>query len=765
MGAAGHPMSGGGLLTVGPPMDGPNSLPPEPEVVGEEPMEKAPDSPVLKLLGQFYAEIDQSDYARQPKEGKWIKSETYLAGKDCTEPPVGYEESTFFYRRLPRLVQIAKAKLFKHICPLQGRPYEFTRSPRRNLNEDAKQDEAQLARLKEEIEDIHEAMELENLMDDIAQKMCELGSAVVYGPIQLSQPRARWQDGIEKIEPNDVLKPMWKFYDPRDVYPDSNAKAREELEFVHFHHVLSKHQIRNLQEDPTFLKDELAELIIKNPQGNWSGNLKRWEYAPFPADMNNTNLQRYVVWMRIGFLDAEAIEALGEKVPQTEEYTDLKRFKELDDKQRRTLLESLWEIWFCDKNVIKVSKRKFQPKVMPTYFIPFRRDPTSIFGIGPCEQALELTEMLVNITRSIDDALNDTAGYQVALDASRIENKDLHIQGRKVWLYRNKMGGPNAGANTNGKPVEFFSVPSNLPSLLEAFKLFESMIPVVTGINEAVVGKDLGSGIRTDSMLNDMWDSLEEFLRDTVGNVDRYFWKPHLRDTQDWIMNYYPNRDEFLVDANIQVQGVRGALRREIVGRKLKELFVQFRQFGWPDWFDEIELGKAIMEGIGVEQERSILTEKQYVERQSLKLQQKQLEVAAGRDVNGEQERAHTSARDTMLNTFKATISKNPENPILIPLAERIFKLTGELDPKAMAALAIWSRQLAQALQEQGVATEQEKQILSAPVKATNPLELAPDARNPQQAQQASISGPGPQTPPNPVQPMATTQQVLGGAQ
>lgn len=764
MGSGGHPVpAAAGLIQVGPPLGGPNSAPPPDDPVGEEPQEEVKESPIAKLLGQFYAEIDLADYARQGKEIKWIRVMKYLAGKDPTDIPVDYQESTFLYRRLPRLTQIAKAKLFKHVCPLQGRPYEVNPSPRHKGGEDSDKEARNMAlsRLREEIEDTHTAMELENLLDDICQSMSDLGAAVLYGPIKLSQPRIRWQDGSETADPADAYKAMWKFYDPRSAYPDPNAKKREELEFVHFHHVLSQHQIRNLQEDSTFIPAELAQLLIDSPDGNWSGNQKKWESLPFPANMNNSSLRRYITWMRVGFLDAEALEALGEVIPQTEEYKELRAFKGLDKPQRRAMVESLWEIWFCDKHVIKISKRKFQPNILPVYFIPFRRDPNSIFGIGPGEAALEVSEMLINICRSIDDALNDTAGFQVAIDAGRLENTDLHVQGRKTWLYRNKTGtAAGSGAANTGKPIEFFTVPSNLPHLMEAFKLFESMIPVVTGVNEQTVGKDLGSGVRTDNMLNDMWDSLEEFIRDVVGNVDRYFWKPHLRDLRAWIGTYHPDRASMALDADVQVQGVRGALRREIVGRKLKELYTELHQFGLPSWFDERELGKAIMEGIGIEQERAILSDKQFVQAQELKAEMDRLKQASGRDEAGEKERATTSVRDTMLNLFKAIISQDKANANLVPILERIYKLTGEVDPKAEVALAIWARQMAKNLEAMGDASQQEGQILQTPMKADNPLELAPGSRDPQQALEAAKAGPGPKTPPNPLPPAPTTQQV-----
>ena len=760
------PQSGSGLLTVGKPLDGPNSEPPADEAPSEEPMEEI-ESPVERLLGNFYNEIDMADYVRQPKEWKWMKIDKYHQGKDVVEPPSGYTESTFFYRRLPRITQIAKAKIFKHISPIQGHPWDVKASPRHDEGETNQKVSSSESKVKLEIEDAHEAMDLESHLDDTSLFMSTYGTAVWYGPINLRRHES------QKNKRNDGRRPSWICYDPRSVYPDPNARHRHELEYVHFHHVYSQHQLRRLRNDSSFMPQGIAKLLEKVKDGNWAGNLRKWEIAPFPSNLAAAAMRRYIVWKRIGFLDAEALEALGEEVPDTEEYKALKSFKRLDADQRRVMVESLWEIWFCDKIVIKVAKRLFQPDTIPVYFVPFRRDPSSIFGIGPAEAALEVVEMLINIARSIDDALDDTSGFQAMIDAGRVENKDLHVQGRKTWIWRDKTGTARGGGASTGKPVEMFTVPSNLPHLLECFKVFEAMLPVVTGVPEMVTGKDLGSGVRTDTMLNDMWESLEEFLRDVIGNVDRYFWKPHLHDIYNWMLEYYENKEELEIDAEIQVQGLRGALKREIVGRKIKEFYSEMHQFGLPDWFDEIELARAIMEGIGIEQEKAILSVDQYVEKQAMLAKKKELESRAQQapqDEAKEKERAHSSARDVMLQIFNESMRQGKDSgltpPIIIPAVEKLFKLTGEVDEKVIAAISIYTKMLQKAYAEAAVATPEELKVIGQPVKADNPLELAPGARNPQEAQQAAQQGQRPKTPPNPVPAMPTTQQLPpGGAQ
>ena len=678
----------GGLQSMAPariPMRGPNPImsivPPASAKESEDPtLEALEETEIEKLLGQFNQEIETADQGRLPKENKWIKIEKYLAGKDVNPVPDGYEESTFMYRRLPRLTQIGKEKLFKHVCPLHGDPWDVKPSPRHNQNVAQEDQNRRVSRIKEEIKDIHTAMELDTFLDDMCEYLSHLGSAVIFGPTQMSQPRVRWQNGAEELDEEDLQKPMWTIHDPKTVYPDPNAKRAEDLEYVFFHQVLSAHQIRTLEDDPTFIRTEMADLLDKLPGGNWAGNLKRWEVVPFPTNISNAALNRYVVWKRIGFLSGDALEVLSQEADDSEGYKDLKEYKDLDDKQKRAMAESLWEIWFCDKFILKVAKRKFQPKRLPVYFVPFRRDPTSIFGIGVGEAALDVVEMLINTCRSIDDALADTSGFQAIIDAGAIENKDLRIRGRKTWIYRNK--GTARKEGPMGKPVDFFTVPSNMEHLLACFKLFESMLPVVTGVTEMVTGADMGSGVRTDQMMTDVWASLEEFLRSTVGSVDRYWWRPHLRDAYQWIQRYYPNPEDFAIEADMVVSGVRGALKRELVGRKVKDFYATMHQFGLPDWFDEIELARTVAEGMGLEDEKAVLTPEQYVEKKAMQAKQKELDALSGKDVEEGRQRKEIATRDGMLKA----ISQVPEGAEAVKLAsfrviaKELGMLTPELD-------------------------------------------------------------------------------------
>ena len=288
-------------------------------------------------------------------------------------------------------------------------------------------------------------------------------------------------------------------------------------------------------------------------------------------------------------------------------------------------------------------------------------------------------------------------------------------------------------------------MPSNLEQLLACFKQFEAMVPICTGFLEMANGQDMGSGVRTDSMMNALWDSLEEFIKDVVGNVDRYWWKPFLRDSVEWIKAYYPHPEQYSVSADLQVHGVRGALRREIIGRKVMEFFKTLHQFGMPDWIDDVQLLKIIAEGLGIEEERAVLTPAQHVEKMDLAAKKKELMETAGNQP-GSKERAHASNRDTAMELFKQAMAQGKDSltpPIAIPAAERLFQLLGIDDQESVqAAHAIWAKMLAQQYEAAGASSPEQSAALLKPLP------------NPQK----------PQAPPQ-GQPAGAPQPMPGGAQ
>lgn len=684
---------------------------PEPETVLEASLE---EDEMAELVAGFREEIDESRQRYANKKRDIYKVHCYLKGEDPIDPPEDYQQSTFFYRRLPRLVTIAKTKVLKNVCPLEGHPYVLEPSaipPGDPKDAAVSELLGRVAALRKEVADIFDTVNLDDMLDDVCGRTATDGTYFFYGPSTLSQPAMRNTGGFSKDVPaEEGKKPMWRGYEALDVFPDASAKMVAEADVFHFRHLWSKHQMRSLKRDNSFDQEALAKVLETFPQGNWSEESEEWDDLP-------SNPNRYVVWLRTGFIDADVIELLrGQKlipepIPGEED-------------NERLLVDSLWEIWFCGDIVLKASRRAFQPEQMPVMAIPFFRDVTGLMGIGVGEAAIDIQEMLINITRAIDDDLADTSGFQAVVDAGSVMNKSLEIRGRKTWITRKS--GKDEGRRP---PVEFFRPPTNLQHLIACFQLFESMIPICTGIPEQVTGLDMGSGVRTNMMHNDVWSALEDFLKETVGSVDRFFWKPILRDTYEWISAYHPRKMELRVDPIIKVMGVRGALRREIVGRKAQEFIVAMKQNNDSGWINEPEIMASVIEGLGLDSQRGVLTPEQYVQRKAVEMQEERLRKQSGMDPEMllAKERAHMSARDVISNAYQST-EKN--NPVWLALAEQLFETTGTSNPRVQAALAIWARVQATYYQRLGLASPEEAAALQAPFTAESPLELEPGFRD-----------------------------------
>lgn len=707
----------------------------------EEPV-RVVDVEASGIIERFQEEVRLSrDHYRSRRE-RWEKVRSYMNAEDPAEIPPGYTESTFFYRRLPRIVETGKSRLMKHVAPIHATVWGLNATAQDSGADGVKE---KIETLKRRMKDDYEIIGEEDLVDESGDLVMRYGSAIWIGPFHFSAPRSRWQGGTLRVVEEDMNRPMWEVWSPFNIYPDAHARKQADLEQIHIYDPMTENQLWQLADSGDLDREAVEALLDDMPDGNFAMCKESWDTRPDDSRL-------WVVWRRFGLV--------------TEEVTGYVKRKKLDAEPKEMLADDgkpilggrqMWDTWYCgDQFILKCKRRVFRPDTIPAYFVPFRRDPDSVFGIGVGEACLEVQEMLVNIARSLDDALLDTSGYQVAIDAAAVTNTDLKVRPRKTWTWRRKA----KDAHMSGqRAVDFFAVPSNIPHLLQAFSLFESLIPVVSGVPETPTGQVLGSGIRTDNMLNATYEVIEEFIKTGVGNFDRFLFKPRTRDHYDWIRSVEPENDDYNVDIAVVTTGVKGALKRELVGRKLKEMAQDLNLLGFSDWIDPIEGARTVIEGVGMDGERAVLTVEAYLAKKQAEIAEKQAETQATRGVEhslNAKERAHTSARDAILQGFKAT---RPDNPLWPLFAEQLFELTGLSNPKVNAAIGVWMQALIAYYQKLGIASQEQVATLMEPPRSESVLEVEPGFRDEAQAEMAKQED----TRTSPAEPAPVLNTLMGG--
>lgn len=212
----------------------------------------------------------------------------------------------------------------------------------------------------------------------------------------------------------------------------------------------------------------------------------------------------------------------------------------------------------------------------------------------------------------------------------------------------------------------------------------------------------------------------------------------------------------------IKVSGVRGALKREIAGKKAQEFIIAMKQNNDSSWINEPEIMPTVIEGLGLDGTKGVLTPQQYVERKALEMEEQKKRAEVTPEMMLAKERAHMSARDVMANAYRST---QPQNPIFLAIAEQLFETTGTSSPRAQAALSVWAKTIAAYYQQLGLATPEEAAALGAPFTVESPLELEPGARDEAAAAAASSAGAGRAvqgTEAVPAIPMETLQALMG---
>ena len=78
---------------------------------------------------------------------------------------------------------------------------------------------------------------------DVIHDACQLGTAVIKGPIIIGRTKKRWDvmpDGMSVLQIVEALEPTIERVDPWDFFPDMSAKSVDEAEFVFERRRLSK---------------------------------------------------------------------------------------------------------------------------------------------------------------------------------------------------------------------------------------------------------------------------------------------------------------------------------------------------------------------------------------------------------------------------------------------------------------------------------------------------------------------------------------------
>lgn len=389
---------------------------------------------------------------------------------------------------------------------------------------------------------------------DIIHDACQLGTAVLKGPVIIGRTKKRWDtmpDGMSVMQVVEALEPTVERIDPWDFYPDMSAKTISEAEFVFERRRLSKKQLRDMAQLPGVLVSQLREIV---KQGAKSSHIAK----DFTDDIRNiTGINtvgegnKYEVWEYHGPISkSELIDAMRMSDDDESDSYENEEIDELDDEVDAT-------VFFSGDRVIKVALNPMDSDERPFSVFNWEKDESSIFGFGvPC--LMRSAQKVINASWRM---MMDNAGLSVA--DQLVINKELlypadgswDMTPKKIWYLRDK-------TRSVQEAFASFATPSHQTELANIFSMARQLADEETNLPLIAQGEMGQHTTKTSSGMAMLMNSSNIVLRKAVKNWDDDITRPLITRFYDWNMQFN-DRSDVKGDFSIEARGSGALLVRE----------------------------------------------------------------------------------------------------------------------------------------------------------------------------------------------------------
>lgn len=711
--------------------------PGKPQILQTEPApepRKAPEAnPSLVLLGRardladFVAEeFDFFKTCLAPVHKKAMRWRRHFHGEYGDEFRKVPGRSDIFVRRTRERVMAAHTRIMRLMRPLSGEPWAIDPSP--TPQNPFKTDPFQAAiKMRANTKDHLQNMRHSLVAKDVTFDMCLFGCGISYGPVTVKDPAPAWAK-IRGVPFQPVPRPQIQHVPFFELYFNPNVASKDRVPAATWRRVLNKKQLRELALHPDFDPDQIELLIKALPEGNYVQ--EAWEselQVPIPKEPT------WVVFERWGVMPDEKQVEWADEV----------------------LTTGFVNSWTCGPFCLALGVDAMYERELPFDWIPFEKRSGSILGSGPAEHIEDNQIMQNALVRGIHDNLADSSQPQIEVDMTQLDpGTTVEWKAGKYWPKR-----PNELSNGR-RAVDFFLPPNNMPNLLQAWSIFESLVPVVTSLPTTENPRSMGSAVRTDGMQAAAYSQADGFIsQDVMANIDEYGWTPWLNRLVTWEIAY---GEDMAAKGDIQprAQGVLGAVRREIIAQNSGLIMQMLGNGELSGILNKPGILANLVLGMGLEGEQAVLTPEEAARKATIEAQQKAM--AAGMEEMAKQGAAHTirasTSRADALLTALRTI-KNDENPAWGPSFQQVMESQGAMTPALYIALAAWAmkQQANLAALPDPAVVQMWNQVIGS-FQPQKPADLDPDFRN-----QALGMAPPPQNEVSAPQELAPDAQIAPG--
>ena len=379
------------------------------------------------------------------------------------------------------------------------------------------------------------------------------GTGILKGPMSDLQVTHTWrtaEDGSYVIEQSRERRPHYKQVSIWNVYPDPYATCIEECEYIYERHIITKHDLRKLAQDPRFRGDVILNYIREHPDGDIM-QPKRHEVELRQIGSTEGVRQtgkRYEVLERWGMVDGKYLRDAG-----------------LDVRDEDENVEFHAQIWVLGQSVIMAAMNRSPRQSSPYKFYYFDKDESSFWGEGVASIMRTLQRLYNSTVRMIADNATISNGPQVEINEDLVadDERPTSLAPYRIWWRRGK------GQDAQAPMIRTYHFDSRVPELLRLVDLWSVLIDETTTLPKFTYGEPQKSGVvDTVGGLSMLMGQANITLKDAVKAWDDGITVPFITDMYDWNMLWNPNPD-IKGDFHVVATGSSSLVSKEVRAKAL----------------------------------------------------------------------------------------------------------------------------------------------------------------------------------------------------
>lgn len=382
------------------------------------------------------------------------------------------------------------------------------------------------------------------------------GTGILKGPLVEHRTRLTyaWDDkkgrfvqAVQRFSaPFLSAVPIWRWY------PDMSVTELEDCQYAWEQHRLTRKDLADLADRPTFSGDKIRAYINSNPDGliklRWFESELR-EIGDQKTLMTTTRSGQYDLYERWGYLSGESLRACGVEVP--------------DDRLHEAFFANVWMT--PDGEVIRAVLQPIEGQTWPYQLYYLDKDETSIFGEGYAAIMRDDQEMINAAVRMLLDNAAQTSGpqYEVYVPAFPPNANLTDIYPGKIW--------PRVSGDMQYPAVRALEFRSHMQEHLAIMELFDRNADETTGVPKYSYGDNPQRGAAgTASGLSMLMGQANTHLKDLVANWDEGITRPFIVGLYRWNMQF--SRDDSIKgDFDVRATGVSSLMAKEVKAQALAQ--------------------------------------------------------------------------------------------------------------------------------------------------------------------------------------------------